>query len=488
VNRLVVVENASRWPFELEGAEVVSARDYLTEARYAELRSAIVFNLCRTYRYQSFGYYVSLLATARRHRPLPSVETLQDLRLSSVVRMVAEDLEDEMQRVLSHLRGDRFDLSVYFGRNLAKRYDRLARALFDQFPAPFLRATFVWEDRWKMQSIRPIATAEIPETHSEFVIQQAKSYFARPRRPREQHTYRYDMAILYEPDDPTVPSDPAAIRRFIRAANEVEIAAEVIDRNDHRILGEYDALFVRETTAVNHHTYRMARRAAAEGLVVIDDPESIVRCTNKVFQAELFARNSIDSPETIVVHERNVDMVAELLKFPCVLKRPDSAFSQGVIKVNDAAELAESVRTFFSESQLLVAQRFVPSDFDWRVGVLGGEALYGCKYHMAPGHWQIVKEEKATGREYGRVEALPLGQIPAQAIDVAVKAARLIGDGLYGVDVKEVGGRFLVMEVNDNPTIESGEEDAVLGDVLYRSIAQWFRDRLDARGQRPPRG
>ena len=69
MKRLVVVENAARWPFELEGAEVVAARDYLTEARYAEMRSAIVFNVCRTYRYQSFGYYVSLLATARRHRP-----------------------------------------------------------------------------------------------------------------------------------------------------------------------------------------------------------------------------------------------------------------------------------------------------------------------------------------------------------------------------------------------------------------------------------
>jgi glutathione synthase/RimK-type ligase-like ATP-grasp enzyme len=487
VKRLVVVENASLWPFDLEGAEVVAARDYLTEARYAELRSAIVFNVCRAYRYQSLGYYVSLLATARGHRPLPSVETLQDVRLSSVVRVIADDLDDDMQRVLSHLRSERFELSVYFGRNLAKRYDALSRALFDQFPAPFLRATFVYEDRWKLQSIRPIATGEIPETHREFVIDQARSYFARPRRPRKHRTYRYDMAILYDPADPTAPSDEVAIRRFIRAARELEIDAETIDRNDHRILGEYDALFLRETTAVNHHTYRMARRAAAEDLVVIDDPESIVRCTNKVFQAELFARNGIDSPETVVVHERNVELVREVLGFPCVLKRPDSSFSQGVIKVNDEKELEDSVRSFFADSQLLVAQRFVPSDFDWRIGVLGGGAFYGCKYHMARGHWQIVKAGEGSTRQFGRVEALPLDKLPASAIDVAVRAARLIGDGLYGVDVKEVDGRFLVMEVNDNPTLESGEEDAVLGEALYLSIAQWFRDRLDARGRRSQR-
>jgi glutathione synthase/RimK-type ligase-like ATP-grasp enzyme len=450
------------------------------------MRSAIVFNVCRAYRYQSLGYYVSLLATARRHRPLPSVETLQDLRMSSVLRIVAEDLEDEMQRALSHLRGDRFELSVYFGRNLAKRYDRLARALFDQFPAPFLRATFAYENRWKMQSVHPIATAEIPENHSEFVIEQASAYFARPRRPRKQRSYRYEMAILCDPAEAEPPSNPAAIQNFINAARELEIDAEVIDRHAHRTLGEYDALFLRETTAVNHHTYRMARRAAAEGLVVIDDPESIVRCTNKVFQAELFARNGIDSPETLVVNERNIDRVAELLGFPCVLKRPDSSFSRGVVKVNDEHEFADAVRGFFTESQLLVAQRFVPSDFDWRVGVLGGKPLYCCKYFMAQGHWQIVKQE-SSDRVYGRVEARALDDAPAPAIDVAVKAARLMGNGLYGVDVKEVGGRFMVMEVNDNPTIEAGEEDTVLGDALYKEIARWFRERLDARLQRTHR-
>ena len=63
-----------------------------------------------------------------------------------------------------------------------------------------------------------------------------------------------------------------------------------------------------------------------------------------------------------------------------------------------------------------------------------------------------------------------------------MRAARLIGDGLYGVDVKEFAGRFLVIEVNDNPNIESGYEDAVIGDRLYRAVMSWFRRRLDARG------
>jgi len=75
-----------------------------------------------------------------------------------------------------------------------------------------------------------------------------------------------------------------------------------------------------------------------------------------------------------------------------------------------------------------------------------------------------------------------LDDAPREAVRVAVRAARLIGDGLYGVDVKEYAGRFLVMEVNDNPNIESGCEDAVIGDRMYRAVMSWFRRRLDARG------
>ena len=88
--------------------------------------------------------------------------------------------------------------------------------------------------------------------------------------------------------------------------------------------------------------------------------------------------------------------------------------------------------------------------------MLDGKPLYACQYYMARGHWQIVEARRAAARRYGRVETLPLEQRAARRVELAVQAARLIGDGLYGVDLKEVGGRFLVIEVNDNPNIDAG--------------------------------
>jgi len=482
---IIVIENVRRWPLELQGAEVVSARDYLVGEKWSGRRSLRVFNFCRTYGYQTVGYYVSLLAAARGHRPQPTVETLQDLRLSPVVRIVSEQIEELIDRHLARLKGPRFDLSIYFGRNLSKRYDCLCRALYEQFPVPLLRASFEKQSEgWRLSTVRPISTSEIPENHRPFLIEQAEKHFSRrvrssPARP----SYQYDLAILHDPDAEDSPSDAKSLRRFARAAREVGIEPYMIELTDAADIAEFDALFIRETTSVNGPTYRLARRAATEGLVVIDDPISILRCSNKVFLAELFRRHGIPHPKTFVAHEDSVSEIASAVGLPCVLKRPDSAFSRGVTKAEDEIELKEKARLFLEDSELVVAQEFTASDFDWRIGVLGGKAIYACRYHMARGHWQIVTTAASGRRRYGKVDTLAIEDAPPMLVETAVKAANLIGDGLYGVDLKEVGNRFLVIEINDNPNIEVGYEDVVLGDELYRMVMQWFREKLDARGR-----
>jgi glutathione synthase/RimK-type ligase-like ATP-grasp enzyme len=483
---LIVVENPKRWPFEIEGIEVVPARTYLVDSRFAGMERVAVYNMCRRIRYQSVGYYVSLLAAARGHRPMPSVATLQALGHLPLLKAASEELEDEIQRCLSPLRGEDFTLSIYFGHNLAKKYDRLSRALFNQFPAPILMARFQRDAAgWHMTGLRLGAASEVPDSHREFVIGSATTHFLRrPAAPRRT-AFRYDLAILWSEDDPAAPSDQRAIRRFIKAAAKQGIRAEVVGPEDYGRIAEYDALFIRQTTFVNHHTYRFATRAAAEGLVVIDDPEAIVRSTNKVYQAEAFARHGIPAPRTLVMHEGNAAELVEHVGLPCVLKKPDGAFSLGVVKVSTPEEAEAKLEELLQKSELVVAQEFTPSDFDWRVGVLDGKALFLCRYHMARGHWQIVSRAGKTDR-YGRVEAVAMQDAPAGLIATAERAASLFGDGFFGVDAKVVDGRVLVIEVNDNPNLDAGYEDALLNEAIYDAIASWFRSRLDQRGGEGP--
>src|SRR5690606_39927782 len=100
---LLVVDHPKSWPLHIPDVSVVAARTYLTDPTYSDDRTAKVFNLCKSYRYQTVGYYVSLLATARGHKPLPDVNTIQDLKSQTVIRTLSEDIDEQVQQTLKPL-------------------------------------------------------------------------------------------------------------------------------------------------------------------------------------------------------------------------------------------------------------------------------------------------------------------------------------------------------------------------------------------------
>lgn len=481
---LIVVDKPTDWPLEVPQVSVVSAQEYLTEPIYRELSRIKLFNLCKSYKYQSSGYYVSLLAEARGHKAIPSVATIQDMRSQVIIRQVSDDLDDLIQKNLGTIRGDDFVLSIYFGRNMAKRYDRLASHLFRYFHAPFIRAHFVFNKKWQLVNIGPISANAIPEAHRAFVIKSTADYLAgRIGRAPRKNAARFDIAILCGGDE-TPPSNEKAIQKFGKAFEQIGIDCELIRKDDYHRLAEFDGLFIRETTAVNHYTFRFARRAVAEGLVVIDDPVSILKCTNKVYLTELMNHHRIKIPKTVIVHRENLDVVAASIGFPCVLKQPDSSFSQGVKKITCYEDLVAMAEILFEKTELILAQEYIPTGYDWRIGIIDREPLFAAKYHMAKSHWQITMKTREGKFVDGKVESVPLEETPENALRVALRAANAIGDGLYGVDLKVYEDEVYVIEVNDNPNIDAGYEDQILKDKLYQKIADVFLKRIEHRKQR----
>ena len=69
-------------------------------------------------------------------------------------------------------------------------------------------------------------------------------------------------------------------------------------------------------------------------------------------------------------------------------------------------------------------------------------------------------------------------EVPDAVVKTALKSTRLIGDGLYGVDIKSHGDKHYVIEVNDNPNIDFGNEDKILGESLYQQIMNVFLQRI----------
>ena len=478
MKKIIVVREPKEWNLGVKGFEVVSSKDYLTHPRFAAMRNVRVFNLARSYSYQSRGYYVSLLAEARGQKVIPSAKTILDLKSPSIVKVLSRDLEEVIQTSLAHKQLDKheFIFSIYFGRNVNRKYDRLAHELYKVFQSPLLRARFVKTEagKWELRSIRPIPYNDIPEEHLNYVKRYAAEYFAKKRYDgaREDRS-QYDLAILVNPEDKASPSNKRAIVKFRQAAEHLGFAVDIIGPDDIDRIAEYDALFIRENTHVNDHTYRMARKAQSEGLAVMDAPDAILKCNNKVYLAERMEAAEVPGPRTMIVHSENRDQVARQFGLPVVLKLPDSTFSRGVVKAKTPEELEERLDEILKESDLAIAQEYMPSDFDWRIGVLDGKPLYACKYFMARGHWQIYNwgSDTKKGQE-GDFATMPVAEAPAFIVEAALKAVHaIVGEhGLFGVDVKEFEGKPYVIEVNECPNIDHGVEDVALGDELYRAI------------------
>jgi glutathione synthase/RimK-type ligase-like ATP-grasp enzyme/ribosomal protein S18 acetylase RimI-like enzyme len=481
LSNIIIVRNPKNWNLKIEGVKVVSSKGYITETEFQSLKNVRIFNLANSYQYQKMGYYVSLLASARDHRVIPNVTTLRDFSSLSLIRSLSGYIDDDIQSTFKSVEGNKVSIYVYFSKSVLPKFRQLAQKLYHLFEAPLLQIDFVKTEKWMIQKVTPLSLKKVNPDHLEKVQEFARDYFSKKRfsRPRFKN-YKYDLAILVNPKEQNPPSCPEALQNFKKAAEKEGFYTEFITKEDFSQLSEYDALFIRETTSVNNHTYQFSRTAYAEGLVVLDDPWSILRCSNKIFQNERLKQNKIKTPATLVLSKFNYRKSQNVnLNFPVVLKQPDSAFSLGVEKVDNQEQLDESLKKLFEMSDLIIAQEFMPSEFDWRIGVLDQTPLFACKYFMAKNHWQIYNWKSESKYKGGDSETVAIENVPDVVVKTALKAAALIGDGLYGVDLKMINGEVYVIEINDNPNIDADVEDLVIKDELYSKIVRSLLNRIE---------
>jgi glutathione synthase/RimK-type ligase-like ATP-grasp enzyme len=224
-----------------------------------------------------------------------------------------------------------------------------------------------------------------------------------------------------------------------------------------------DALFIRARTDPLNVTYVAARMAEFHGIQVIDDPRSIRICSDKVNMYSHLIKKNISMPKTVFLSKTNltVEDVTHLfdeLGSPLIVKEPSTSFSLRVEKVHDIAGFFRIARRFIKLSDWIVVQQYIESRYDWRVGVLGGKLLYVCKYTIPSDTFKI--QASVNGHlVYCGVESVSPDKVPPHVIKLGIDAAKAIGSGLYGVDIKNNNGDAYVIEVNDNPSIESGEDD-----------------------------
>lgn len=487
-NPVIIVDKITdyRWP-DPEG-RVVTADTFLAGDGGLRRRPGRVINLCRDFEYLDTGYYCSLVAAARGDRVVPDVETLLDLQQR---RLHAGRLA-QLDRTLAEIAGlpaaiRSFTVAVFFGRAADQAFATLAERSFELFRSPLLEIAIErrdGDDAWTVSALRPLDPRDIAPAQDVVFLAALDAFTRRNWRPgRTESVPRMDLAVLHDPADTMPPSRLDTLHHLARVGEDMGIAVELIQRRDFARLTQFDALFIRETTAIPHHTFRFARKAAAAGMPVIDDPASILRCTNKAYLAELLRGHGVPTPATRMITRRTLGAIEADLAFPAVLKIPDGSFSRGVKRARDRQEFRAIAELMLKESEVILVQEYMYTEFDWRVGVLAGEPLFVARYYMCDQHWQILRHDADGSHAEGRTQAFALADVPREVLEAATRSARLIGDGFYGVDIKQRPDGVFVIEVNDNPNLDRGLEDGILGDELYRRLLRRFLHLVDARHQ-----
>ena len=285
------------------------------------------------------------------------------------------------------------------------------------------------------------------------------------------------IACFVEKYNFTDPREQAALQNFKLAAERSGNQFSFLFRENIQDIPNYNAVFIRATTDPLFTSYVVSKTAWELGLKVVDDPQSIKICGNKVHQYALFEKYDIPRIPTVFLNKddlrhKKITEIFDRLGKPVVIKAPYTSFSRYVEKAACETSFREVAKRFFKKSDVLTIQKFIPTAFDWRVGVLGNDILYVCKYLIPKGKWK--HGAKLRGKPtvvWGRTESVKKQDIPPQLKEVALKACSIIGKGLYGVDIKEVSGEYVVVEVNDNPSIYAGYEDSMDPDIYQRIIS-----------------
>jgi ribosomal protein S6--L-glutamate ligase len=213
-------------------------------------------------------------------------------------------------------------------------------------------------------------------------------------------------------------------------------------------------------------------RLAARGVPVINSPRALEIAIDKYLSLALLAEHGIPIPRTIVTQNAAEAVRAwEDLGRDCIAKPIFGSRGRGLVRLASEADVGEVASM---DGRVIYLQEFIPhAGWDVRVLVVGDQA-FSMKRLAAGGDW------RTNVSQGGRPEAFTP---PREWVDLAVRAAAVVGAEVAGVDLlPNRDGRPVVLEVNAVPgwqglqTVESSDLAAIVAAAIERAA---LRGRAD---------
>lgn len=245
---------------------------------------------------------------------------------------------------------------------------------------------------------------------------------------------------------------------------------------------DFDAVIPRIGTSVTFYGCAVVRQFEVMNIYSINESVAITRSRDKLRSLQLLSRKGLGLPTTTFAHSpHDLDQVIEEVGgAPLVIKLLHGTQGKGVV-LAETKKAAESVIQAFMELKAdILVQEFIKeaNGEDIRAFVVGKKVIAAMKRTAPEGEFRSNLHRGGTAE---------LVKLTPQEREAAVKAARVMGLNVAGVDLLRSARGPLIMEVNSSPGLE-GIETATGKDVAGMIIefieknAKPFRTRTSGKG------
>lgn len=218
------------------------------------------------------------------------------------------------------------------------------------------------------------------------------------------------------------------------------------------------------------------------GIPVVNNSVPIARSRDKLRCLQLLSKFGVDIPRTVMAHDRSdiPRLVEEVGGLPAIMKLLRGTQGVGVMLASTMSELESSLNTFWELGHEIFLQEFVRESKgrDVRALVVGDRVVGAMRRKAKKGEFRSNLHRGGQGIPF---------DLPPPYVDVAIKAARIIGLEIAGVDMLESATGPKIMEVNSSPGFQGLEEATqrdIAGMMVEHAVAFAEADRAGWSKQR----
>lgn len=257
----------------------------------------------------------------------------------------------------------------------------------------------------------------------------------------------------------------ARVINHLRCVMDITAANPLIHYGEEEINSDsFDAVIPRIGASVTFYGTAVVRQFEMMGVYSVNESVAITRSRDKLRSIQLLSRRDVGIPVTAFAHyPHDIDgLIREVGGAPLIVKCLEGTQGVGVV-LAETRQAAESViQAFMGLGNNILVQEFIKEagGTDLRCFVVGGKVIAAMRRSAPEG------EFRSNLHRGGKAD---LAKLTAAERATAVKAARVMGLNVAGVDMLRSRHGPLVMEVNSSPGLE-GIEKATGKDVASMII------------------